>query len=197
MTTEYHRRLHKFEPFDEIRIKVVPRFKTSGLSGDEWRQSAVVELMFKGEVVGEASYGSMEWAVAYLPSFIADAGSPITETIVQMEKELCDQPSCRLPIMSKYRLKRLTSAQGEYLDESEHTADYYRHFCGVHLRRGDCSREDCDDNYEVIDGPGPDESTNTQEPPARQVSVKVGSIADVPRAVEEVRRAAKKGDKSS
>lgn len=185
---EYHRRLHNFEAYDEVRLKVVPRFKTSGLSGDEWRQSVRIELLFKGEVVGEKSYGSMEYAIAYLPSFMAEAGNPIAERIVELEKTRCDQPSCRNATISKYRLKRLTSAQGEYLDASEHHADYHRRFCVVHLRRGDCSREDSDDNYEVVEGPGPNESTNTQESPSRQVAVEVDSVEDVPEAVEAARR---------
>lgn len=33
---------------DEIRIYTVPRYKTSGLSGDEWRISAVTEFYRKG-----------------------------------------------------------------------------------------------------------------------------------------------------
>ena len=41
------------QAFDEIRIKTEPRYKQSGLSGDEWRISGKIEFMYKGEVVFE------------------------------------------------------------------------------------------------------------------------------------------------
>ncbi len=51
--TVFHKRLRDFESFDEIRLKVVPRYKTSGLSGDEWRTGVLIEFMFKGQVIEE------------------------------------------------------------------------------------------------------------------------------------------------
>lgn len=36
------------QAFDEIRIFTVPSYKTSGLSGDEWRISATVEFYRNG-----------------------------------------------------------------------------------------------------------------------------------------------------
>jgi len=41
--------------FDEIRIRTIPRYKTSGLSGDEWRISMVTEFLRKGKVVHETT----------------------------------------------------------------------------------------------------------------------------------------------
>gem|GEM_PF-6705725 len=35
------------QAFDEIRIVTVPRYKTSGLSGDEWRISAMIQFFAK------------------------------------------------------------------------------------------------------------------------------------------------------
>ena len=37
------------QAFDAVRITTVPRYKTSGLSGDEWRISAHVELLRKND----------------------------------------------------------------------------------------------------------------------------------------------------
>ncbi len=37
------------QAFDEVRIRTVPRWKESGLSGDEWRISATVEFWRKGK----------------------------------------------------------------------------------------------------------------------------------------------------
>lgn len=49
-------RLDDDEFYDEIRITTVPRFKTSELSGDEWRVSTHVVVLRKGRVVAEKSW---------------------------------------------------------------------------------------------------------------------------------------------
>ena len=41
------------QAFDEVRITTVPRYKMSGLSGDEWRISGKIQLLRKGKVVAE------------------------------------------------------------------------------------------------------------------------------------------------
>jgi len=41
------------QAFDEVRITTVPRYKMSGLSGDEWRISGKIQLLRKGRVVAE------------------------------------------------------------------------------------------------------------------------------------------------
>ena len=46
-----NRNHHDDEWYDEIRVTTVPRFKTSGLSGDEWRRSAKVTFLRKGIVL--------------------------------------------------------------------------------------------------------------------------------------------------
>lgn len=40
------------QAFDEVRIVTVPRYKQSGLSGDEWRISAAIRLYRKDGGVG-------------------------------------------------------------------------------------------------------------------------------------------------
>ena len=178
MKRQHSRRLHEWEPFDEVRMRVVPRYKTSGLSGDEWRTGVVCELLFKGEVVADTFWSSMEVAATRLAAFMDDSACPIPERVIEIEAVKCFQPSCKNDSVATYLLKRLTSRQGEYLAESEHYCDSVRRFCRVHLRRGDCSREDCDENYEVIDGPGPESSSNVQESPAAQVVVDLRDVED-------------------
>jgi hypothetical protein len=152
----HHLRDPDFEPYDEIRIRIAPRFKTSGLSGDEWRTSAVAELYFKGQKICERSWSRLEWALAGLAAFVFEKSSPIEMPVLEYERTACDQPGCSERAVSKYRVKEMFSDRGEKLDMSEKDyADYYRQFCRRHLKRGDCSREDCDKNYEVISGPGP------------------------------------------
>lgn len=162
----YHRRLRNWEPFDEIKLKVVPRYKTSGLSGDEWRQSACIEFFHKGVMVAEQWYGSMQAAVTFLPSLMYTLCEPIPEAIIPIEDAHCDQPSCRNKAAGRYRMKRLFSRTGELLDASDQPLTFYRKFCKVHARRGDCSREDGDSNYEPLDDLKPDDSENVQESPS-------------------------------
>jgi hypothetical protein len=165
MKSEYHRRLPDFEAFDRIELEVVPRYKTSGLSGDCWRQIVVARFFFKGEQVHEAWFGSMRYAVMLLGSEWLRQQEPIPERVIELEESACDQPSCTNKAVSKYRLKRLFSRSGDLLDAADQHGTYYRKFCKVHLRRGDANREDNDKNY-VVEGPGPDASTNVQESPA-------------------------------
>jgi hypothetical protein len=165
-TDMWNKRLRDWEAFDRIEMEVVPRFKTSGLSGDEWRQSVRIQFFFKGEVVYEKWVGRMDAAIMLLGREWVEQHEPIPSRVIEIERDTCDQPSCRNKAVARYKLKREFSRSGDLLDASDSTLVHYRKFCRVHLRRGDCSREDSDANYEVIDGPGPDGSTNVQESPS-------------------------------
>lgn len=163
----WHKRLPDWEAFDEIRLKVVPRYKTSGLSGDEWRQHVQVEFLFKGEVVHEEGWRDMRTALAFLPSEWHKATCPIPQRVIAMEEAgRCDQPGCAAQAVGRFMLKRETSERGDWLDPAHVYGRKYRQFCKRHLRRGDCSREDCDDNYEPMDGVTAEQSTNLEESPS-------------------------------
>ena len=162
-----HKRLRYWEAFDEVRIRCVPRYKTSGLSGDEWRNGAVIELLHKGGVVAERFYTSMQAAIMYLPTFIDESITPIPEPVLDLELKYCDQPSCRNRAVNRYKIKKLYSDRGEELAPHDYPWPYfYRQFCAVHSVRGDCGLEDSDANYEVVYGPGPDPGANVQESPS-------------------------------
>lgn len=185
----WHRRLPEFESFDRIELQVVPRYKTSGMSGDEWRQHVSVKFYFKGEVVHETGWNGMRNALALLPGEWIRAQEPIPNRVIALEHEgKCDQPSCAEQAVGRFKLKRLTADNGDYLDMSEQHLSYYRQFCRKHLRRGDCGREDADDNYEPMDGIGPDSSSNVIESPSAQVVVHVDSLDEIPGAIEAARR---------
>jgi hypothetical protein len=64
-------------------------------------------------------------------------------------------------------IKEAFNDRGDKLhpDDYQHR-NAYRQFCKTHIRRGDCSREDCDDNYEPMDGISADSSTNVEESPS-------------------------------
>ena len=161
----YHKRHRDFEYYDRIEFGIVPRFKTSGLSGDEWRHTIVVRFYFKGVEVRLETYGDMKAAAAHLPG-IFYSYEPIPEAVIAREKDCCDQPGCEQKWVGRFELKRQTAPTGEWLDASESSLRYYRQFCLKHIERGDCSREDADRNYIPLDKAGPADSQNAEESPA-------------------------------
>lgn len=188
----WHKRHPDFEAFDSVTIDVVPRYKTSGLSGDEWRVAAVIRLWFKGEPVAERGYRDIESALKFLPAFTSEAASPIPTRVIELERESCDQPGCAEKAVTKCRLKKEYSDRGEELVMREGVNSHYRQFCQRHLQRGDCGLEDSDSNYEVVSGPGPDQARGYEDDvvEARRVEVRVGSLEELPAAIEAARREA-------
>ena len=150
MNNLFHKRLPKWEAFDEIRFCIVPRYKESSLSGDEWRQSVRVDFFFKGNAVHGFTARDMETAILFLGQEWTTAQEPIPGRVLALEKNLCDQPSCGRPAVITYRIKQEFSNRGEKLDCEDCYGIKYRRFCQIHMTRGDSSREDSDGNYEVI-----------------------------------------------
>jgi len=149
MSEPSHKRLPNWEPFDEVRMKVVPRLKTSELSGDEWRTAVAIELLHKGRVVVETHAANMRDAALMLGRELLEHSSPIPMEVLRIERGTCDQPGCGRPADVRMVLRELFSDRGDRLDPSDqHGSTYYRQFCARHSGRGDCSREDCRANYE-------------------------------------------------
>jgi len=161
----YHRRLPEFEVYDEIRMKVVPRYKTSGLSGDEWRQSIHIEFVFKDAIIQTDVCRDMKTAIMLLGSYYLKEFA-IAKEILASEKVSCDQPSCSNKAIGRLKLKKLTDDTGNWLDMKEQYGEYYRQFCSEHIRRGDCSREDADENYIPLDDKSSEDNTNTESSPS-------------------------------
>lgn len=150
MIGPFHRRLHDHETFDRIALIVVPRYKTSEMSGDEWRHGVEVVFYFKGEEVHRSYYSRMEYAVGFLAAEFHKAQEPIPEKVIELERSgRCDNVGCANSARYRFYPKRLTSPNGEWLDMQEKAnMVYFRQFCEEHYVRGDCSREDADENYE-------------------------------------------------
>jgi hypothetical protein len=200
--------------FDEIRFETDagpilraitrPRYKTSGMSGDEWRVSAAwqirkgvrgewvdldrgfhrledackglypiafsslaelhevpitsVDFYRKGEKLKEMTHDGQPLpflhAVGHLPwaHVIGREDSLVPDNW----EAKCFQPGCSEVAISTYRLKKEYGRDGK---GSEPYAPTFRRFCLRHLQRGDCGLEDADDNYEVVEGPGPGEAS--------------------------------------
>ena len=144
-----HKRLPDFEMYDEIRFSVLPRYKQSELSGDEWRQSIVVHFMFKGEPIKTFTASDMRTALLLAGGwYLTD--SFLSDRQLELEKAKCDQPNCLREDVTKVQIIRETADDGSWLETSEYLTPHYRQFCPDHITRGDCGREDADSNYTEI-----------------------------------------------
>lgn len=136
------------QAFDEVRITTVPRYKMSGLSGNEWRISAKIEFLYKGKVVFETGAGDVHWAIAMLQSHYIKQNEPIPYNPTEFWDKYCNQEGCKNPPTITYKLKN------RYCNEGHKTQPYQielRHFCEEHKIRGDCGLEDADTNYELVE----------------------------------------------
>jgi hypothetical protein len=206
-----------------LRLFTCYRYKTSGLSGDEWRTSTMwqcieglmigneendgtpgwfnfdgpyyklsagcaalypglyssqrhahnlpihyIDFLRKGRVLYRSSYdnqpmtllvvaGHLSWALMQAndqPLGTAEAWEDV--------KKLCHQPGCSNLAVSTYRLQYLYDRSGKK-SEIAHMTPLVRRFCPIHLCRGDCGLEDADSNYEVLEGPGPNEAVGWRD----------------------------------
>lgn len=151
-----HNRRHEDDEYiDDVRIDLVPRFKTSGLSGDEWRISARIRFFRKGHVVWQRQFTSMQTAVSALPWFwiAASEGADWEHLSREQERQVCQQPGCSEPAVKWYRFKKIRDCrQSGHMKDPGPSFEYVTGFCARHAHRGDCGLEDCDSNYEVIGG---------------------------------------------
>lgn len=187
-----HLKLHPDdEGIDHIELDVVPRFKTSGLSGNEWRVSARARFYRKGELVGERSMTSLEALVTALPWLWMTKPEWCEGPLFDAGRNgRCQQAGCPNPAVVTYELKEEYSARGEGPLPPSPLGRPRRAFCQPHAPRGDADLEDCDANYVLIAGPQPllaDVPPEAVSPSAR-VDVKVDKIEDAPDAIREAVR---------
>lgn len=133
------------QAFDEIHIKTIPRFKSSELSGSEWRISSIVEFKYKGNVVGTSTFGSVQDAVHFLVSEYYRKTQPIEYNTSQYYFDYCNQEGCCEKATVTYKMKEQACNEGHRTPASEWANT--RRFCEKHKRRGDQSLEDSNTNY--------------------------------------------------
>jgi hypothetical protein len=134
------------QAFDEIRIRVVPRFKESELSGSEWRISAWVEFYRKGRLRHEATFRDIETACGFLYSELhraIDQG----KAYFASEDNICDQEGCANEATLRYSLKNRFCKDGHLTAADKRDI---RQFCERHKQRGDCGLDDADTNYTIL-----------------------------------------------
>jgi hypothetical protein len=158
--------------FDELTIKVEPRFKDSPASGSEWRFSAIARAYHKGRFVHEQSYGDMKTAMTQLGALLGDTEFWSAQARMDVS-DLCDQPGCKASWTRTFRLKQLACACcGHQTPPDE--ALTVRKFCDRHAKRGTQSLDDCDDNYEEIaagSGPRPPPTVHEEDKPGPYVPI--------------------------
>lgn len=131
------------QAFDEVRIVTVPRYKESGLSGDEWRISASIQLYRKGILIHERGVRNVEMGCIFAAATYYEAQDD-GKGYFAGDGILCDQEGCSAGATVRYRLIKTFCREGH---EGEPHRPTYRHFCEQHKQRGDCGLEDSDRNY--------------------------------------------------
>lgn len=134
-------------PFDEVKFKVVPRYKTSGLSGDEWRIRIEVEFWRNGtlkhtEWAGHDMEGAMGRAYHLLGKAMYEGKAHFAG-----EDNFCDQEGCSKEATVTYEKIY------DYCREGHKTIPHFkevRMFCEEHKKRGDCGLDDADANYKLL-----------------------------------------------
>jgi hypothetical protein len=134
------------QAFDEVRIVTNPRYKMSGLSGDEWRISATVQFWRKGILRHEVGHRNIETACGMLYGDLSRAQDD-GKAYFAGEDNFCDQEGCLREATVVYRKKY------DYCREAHKTElkqIVLRYFCDIHKKRGDAAFDDADDNYEIV-----------------------------------------------
>lgn len=136
------------QAFDEIRLKTVPRYKTSEMSGDEWRISIVAQFFRNGKLMHEEWAGhNMEAAIPNL-NIAFNKATGEGKACYGGEADYCDQEGCINKATHLYKKKKnWCSGCGGSRDVS---GEETRKFCDRHKTRGDCGLDDADANYEDI-----------------------------------------------
>lgn len=139
------------QAFDEVRIVTVPRYKESGLSGDEWRISASIQFFRNGIMVHEDAHiaRNVERACSFAAYYHAKAMDD-GRGYFAGEDPFCDQEGCANHATVTYRLRRKFC---ENATPHELMHETIRRFCDRHAQRGNCGLEDADVNYERLSAP--------------------------------------------
>jgi hypothetical protein len=131
------------QAFDEVRIFTQPRYKTSGLSGDEWRISATIQLLRKGKVCHEQGFRNILTACGFLYA-VHQTACDDGKAYFAGDGLTCDQEGCSNPPSVAYQKKFAYENDGH---KRELSRTELRCFCEEHKERGDCGLDDADDNY--------------------------------------------------
>jgi hypothetical protein len=174
------------QAFDEVRITTIPRYKMSGLSGDEWRISGKIQLLRKGRVVAEKGMRDVETCAQALPYFILDSMDNGLGYFAG-EDDFCDQEGCSEIATVTYRVKEEFCRDHPHEHHKALTNIVVRKFCAKHSKRGDAGFDDSDSNYELLEGK-PELPDEDDMKPSLWMDVHVNNIDDLPAAIRQVKK---------
>jgi len=150
-------RLGDYQEFDRVSIVTVPRFKSSPVSGSEWRTCARIDLFYKDALEYSESFASVADALAHLPVTLYNARNarmrPGANFHAKHPEQRCDQEGCAEVATVKYRVlvercRECTKPKDMMFD----TRTPVRHFCARHSERGEGYYDDSSANYELLAG---------------------------------------------
>lgn len=117
-----------------------------------------VEILRKNRRLQLCRFNNISFTVAsamlpYLYNCALDDYTNTDEAWHDM-RNLCHQHGCTEPWSTVYRLKMCYRHDGSSYPaiDKVNGLPFVRAFCKAHKNRGDCCLEDCNSNYEVVDG---------------------------------------------
>jgi len=144
-----------------MEYEMLPRWKESELSGDEWRYTRILTVVRRNPNKTFLNHNTNNRTVreyrdldivSILGKFIAENHRPYFGLVEKFgDITLCFQPRCMNEPTVLYRIKQEWTTHSERGHKM--VRDYgipVRAFCGDHRHRGDCDLEDADDNYELL-----------------------------------------------
>ena len=144
--------------FDKVTITTKPRYKTSHISGNQWRIGAEVTISYKGRTLWETlDVTNVSTALQTLArDLYTDDFLMALNDKVNVD-DLCDQEGCDQPWTHVYRMKNDVcvhcATKKPATDGVINSRPALRKFCERHAQRGNQGLEDVQDNYEVVSTP--------------------------------------------
>lgn len=140
------------QAFDEVRLRIQPRFKDSHLSGSEWRISVVFEFYRNGKIIHTSSCGGdMQVACGLLYAKYVEAKDNGVGYFAS-DGFFCDQEGCHEVGKYLFRIKQdYCAGPGNCGHKKDSYTGAHRIFCEKHSKRGDSDLQDNDANYELVE----------------------------------------------
>ncbi len=142
-------------PIDEVKIGHVIWFKDSDDGGSEWYTQVRVDFLCKGKIVASEIASSISEALLKASLMLSDTEKFDFDKLDEISATKCNQIGCSADATIFYRLKSdvCTACCGKRTYGAPISAGY-RIFCDAHAYRGVGGLDDCDSNYEQVDGDG-------------------------------------------
>ena len=125
----------------------IPRFKQSGLSGDEWRIHAEAQFFRKGKLIFSEGCRDVKTACGLAFGWYVRACDD-GKGYFAGDGLTCDQEGCHEPAVVRYERHFDYCTAGHQTPVPD--TSKYRHFCEKHRGRGDAAFDDADSNYQAV-----------------------------------------------